>query len=177
VYYFKPIIRIPVILIYITAFVYFIFPTVKARRTSAKLYYNFIQKFPEVKGGKLFLLNVPNYCADVYEFRAKPRLPISIEAEYGMDISKKIVQVAFYSSVSENDSFEVKRINDTTLFVKIKTNGTWWMNESIGLTNYENEYYRLQKDEWGGYYLFFKNQLNAADKIYYYSNSRFIRIH
>jgi hypothetical protein len=94
-----------------------------------------------------------------------------------MDISKKIVQVAFYSSVSENDSFEVKRINDTTLFVKIKTNGTWWMNESIGLTNYENEYYRLQKDEWGGYYLFFKNQLNAADKIYYYSNSRFIRIH
>jgi hypothetical protein len=177
VFYFKPIIRIPIVFLYIAAFVYFIFPTVKARRTSAKLYYNFIQKFPEVKGGKLFLLNVPNYCADVYEFRAKPRLPISMEAEYGIDISKKIIQVAFYSSVSENDSFEVKRINDTTLFVKTKTNGTWWMNESIGLTNYENEYYRLEKDEWGGYYLFFKKQLNAADKIYYYSNSRFICIH
>jgi hypothetical protein len=51
------------------------------------------------------------------------------------------------------------------------------MNESIGLTNYENEYYRLEKDEWGGYYLFFKKQLNAADKIYYYSNGRFICIH
>lgn len=84
-------------------------------------------------------------------------MPISIEAEYGMDISKKIIQVASYSSVSEKDSFEVNRINDTTLFVKTKTNGTWWMNESIGLTNYENEYFRLEKDEWGGYHLFLKN--------------------
>ena len=177
VFYFKPIIRIPIILIYITAFVYFIFPTVKARRTSAKLYYNFIQKFPVAQEGKIIILNVPNYCADVYEFRAKSRLPISIEAEYGMDISKKIIQVASYSSVSEKDSFEVNRINDTTLFVKTKTNGTWWMNESIGLTNYENEYFRLEKDEWGGYHLFFKKQLSAADKIYYYSNGRFILVH
>jgi hypothetical protein len=176
-FYFKPIIRIPIVLLYIAAFVYFIFPTVKARRTSAKLYYNYIQKFPEVKGGKLFLLNVPNYCADVYEFRSKSRLPISIEAEYGMDISKKIVQVASYSSVSEKDSFEVNRINDTILFVKTKTNGTWWMSESIGLTNYENEYYRLEKDEWGGYTLFFKKRLNIEDKIYYYSNGRFILVH
>ena len=123
------------------------------------------------------MLNVPNYCADVYEFRSKSRLPISIEAEYGMDISKKIVQVASYSSVSEKDSFEVNRINDTILFVKTKTNGTWWMSESIGLTNYENEYYRLEKDEWGGYTLFFKKRLNIEDKIYYYSNGRFILVH
>jgi hypothetical protein len=45
-----------------------------------------------------------------------------LEKEY---LSKKIVQVASYSSVSEKDSFEVNRINDTILFVKTKTNGTW----------------------------------------------------
>ena len=176
-FYFKPIIRLPILFIYVAAFVYFIFPSVKARRTSAKLYYNFIQKFPEPKGGKLFLLNVPNYCADVYEFRDNSRLPMSLETEYGMDLSKKIIQVASYSSVSEKDSFEVNRINDTTLFVKTKTNGTWWMNESNGLTNYDNKYYRLEKDEWGGYYLFFRKKLNAEDKIYYYSNGRFILLH
>lgn len=175
-YYLKPIVRIPVVLIYLSAFIYFIFPTVKSRRTSAKLYYNFIQKFPAIKSGRMILLNVPNYCADAYLFRADYRLPISIEAEYGIDISKKIIQVASYYSVSEKDSFEVKKINDSTLFVNIKTNGGWWMKESIGLTDYENEYYKLVKDEWCGFTLYFKKPIPIEDKIYYYSSGKFKQI-
>lgn len=177
VFYFKPIIRIPILLIYFTAFIYFIFPTVKSKRAASKLYYNYIQKFPSIKSGKIFLLNLPNYCADVYMFRGIDRLQISLEAEFDINVDKKIIQTAYYYSVSEKDSFEVKRINDSTIFVNIKTNGGWWMYESLGLTNYENEYYRLEKDEWCGYTLYFKKPLNADDKIYYYSNGQFIRFH
>jgi len=161
---------------YLAAFIYFIFPTVKARSYSAKLYTNYLNKLPDTIQGKTYLLNVPSYCADVYMFRAAERLPISYQAIFGKDIFSKVKQVAWYNAQTDKDTFAINKLSDVKYEMLLKTNGSWWMNESIGASNYENDQYSFVVGEWGNYTITFKQPLGVNDAVLYYNGKRFVKV-
>ena len=106
-------------------------------------------------------------------FRAEGRLGIAYQTIYDKDIFKKVEQVAWYNAQSEKDIFEVKKLNDSTFHVQIKTNGSWWMHESMGATNRETDAYRFELDEWGGYHIIFTKALDTNDRILFYNKGTF----
>jgi hypothetical protein len=171
---FHKFVRYGIIILYLAAFVLCLFPVVSARKHSARLHQQFLGQLPvDSNSGKLYLLNVPASCKDAYMFRAEGRLGIAYQTIYGHDIFKKVVQVAWYNAQNENDLFEVKKINDSSFHVQIKTNGSWWMHESMGAGHRETDEYSFTLDAWGGYLITFKKPLNKEDQVAYYSNGKF----
>ncbi|MBK8143847.1 MAG: hypothetical protein IPK62_02010 [Bacteroidetes bacterium] len=168
-------IRYSVLLLYFGGFALCLFPVVSARKHSARLHQQFLKQLPvDTATGKLYILNVPASCKDAYLFRAEGRLGIAYQTLYGKNIFDQVEQVAWYNAQSENDAFEVKKLNDTTYHVQIKTNGSWWMHESMGASDRMADAYRIELDEWGGYQIIFKRPLPTHHRIAIYSEGRFI---
>jgi hypothetical protein len=157
-------------------YVFFIFPNVKSRTYSAKLYTTYLSKFPDTIKGKIYLMNVPSYCSNAYLFRAKYRFPISYQAIYHKDLFNQVVQVAWYNSITDQDSFAVKKITDSSFEMQLKTNGAWWMNESNGASDYENDDYKFDIGEWGNYTLTFKHPFGEEDALLYFNGKRFVKV-
>lgn len=168
-------IRYSILLLYFGAFVLCLFPVVNARKHSARLHQQFLSQLPlNSNSGKLYLLNIPASCKDAYLFRAEGRLGIAYQTIYGKNIFDQVEQVAWYNAQSEKDIFEVKKLNDSTYHVQIKTNGSWWMHESMGASDRVTTDYRFEVDEWGGYQIIFRNRLAKDHRVAYYSDGRFI---
>lgn len=168
-------IRYIVLFLYLGAFVVCLFPVISARKHSARLHQQYLKQLPIGHSvGKLYLLNVPASCKDTYLFRAEGRLGIAYQTIYAQDIFKRVEQVAWYNAQGENDLFEVKKINDSSFHMQIKTNGSWWMQESMGAVNRETDEYSFELDAWGGYLITFKKPLNKEDQVAYYSEGKFI---
>jgi membrane carboxypeptidase/penicillin-binding protein PbpC len=149
---------------------------VKSRTYSAKLYTTYLSKFPDTIKGKIYLMNVPSYCSNAYLFRAKYRFPISYQAIYHKDLFNQVVQVAWYNSITDQDSFAVKKITDSSFEMQLKTNGAWWMNESNGASDYENDDYKFDIGEWGNYTLTFKHPFGEEDALLYFNGKRFVKV-
>jgi hypothetical protein len=157
-------------------YVFFIFPSMEARKYSSKLYTTYLNKFPDTIKGKIYLMNVPAYCNNAYMFRAKYRLPISIQAIYNKNVFNQLVQIAWYNSVTDQDSFAVKTLSDSSYEMVLKTNGAWWMYESNGAADYENDDYKFDVGEWGNYTLTFKHPLRKEDALLYFNGKRFVKV-
>lgn len=165
-----------VLVAWLCVFVYGIFPAVKARQIGAAIHQRFINKFPSVGEGKIYLLNIPAYGADTYVFRSKDRLPIALQAIHGIRAKKQIEQVAFYNAQNISDSFLVKQIGPQQLQVINSTPGSWWMYENIGAVSYETNNYKFEKDPWNGYMLTFTQPLQTSDRIYIFQRGKFQRV-
>jgi hypothetical protein len=162
---------------YLIAFVICLFPVVSARKHSAILHHDYLAQLPVTDtAGHLYLLNVPASCKDAYVFRAVGRTGIAYQTIYNKSIFEKIVQIAWYNAQSENDDFEAKIMSDSSYQVQIKTNGSWWMYQSIGASDMENDLFRFTLDQWGGYVLTFKKQPAPNDLILLYDQGRFVNL-
>lgn len=169
--------RYSILLFFLGAFALYLFPVVRARKHSAILHQQFLKQLPvSTTKGKLYLLNVPASCKDAYLFRAKVRLGIAYQTLKGIDIFEQVEQIAWYNAQSEKDVFEVKKLDDSTYHVQIKTHGCWWMYESMGAINRETIDYRIEFEEWGGYQIVFKNSMSNDRRVVYYSEGRFISL-
>ena len=168
--------RFVVIGIYICLFCWFGYQNIMARANSAAVHQQFLNKFPDQISHNLYLLNVPVSCQDAYLFRSRGRIPIAYRAYFGKPLECEPYQVAFYNAQGIDDSFEVKKINDSALHVQLKTNGSWWMNEGLGATPYSTPQYEFKPDESGGYFVTFKHPLTDL-KIYLFEKNRFRAIH
>ncbi len=157
-------------------YVFFIFPNVKSRFYSAKLYTTYLSKFPGEIKGKIYMMNVPAYCSNAYLFRAKYRFPISYQAIYHHDLFNQLVQVAWYNSQTDQDSFAVKKLSDSSYEMQLKTNGSWWMYESNGASDYETDDYKFDVGEWGNYTLTFKHPLKEEDVLIYFNGKQFVKV-
>lgn len=168
-------IRFTIIFLYIGAFIVCLFPVVSARKHSSKLHQQYLAQLPvDNSGGKLYLLNVPASCQDAYMFRSAGRLGIAYQAIYNRDIFERVDQVAWCNAQSEEDIAEIKKISDSSYHVQLKTDGSWWMQQSIGASDKENDTYSFKLDSGGGYLLTFKKKLGEEDKILLYSGGRFV---
>ncbi|MCC7030556.1 MAG: hypothetical protein IT257_09640 [Chitinophagaceae bacterium] len=162
---------------YLIAFIICLFPVVSARKHSAVLHHAYLAQLPvDNTADKIYLLNVPASCRDAYVFRAEGRTGIAYQTIYNKSIFEKIVQVAWYNAQSENDDFEAKKLSDSSYQVQIKTNGSWWMYQSIGASDMENDLFRFTLDQWGGYVLTFKKQPAPNDQILLYDQGKFVRL-
>lgn len=169
-------VRAFVICSYLALFIWFGRQAIKARAESAIMHQQFLNKFPEQTKHDLYLLNVPVSVADAYLFRKRERIPIAYRAIFGRPLQPEPFQIAFYNAQSLSDSFEVKKINDSTLHVQLKANGSWWMNEGLGATNYSTSHYEFTTDENGGYTVSFKQPLSKLN-VYLFEKNRFRAIH
>lgn len=162
---------------YLSAFLLCLFPVVSARKHSARLHQNYLAQLrADTVKGKIFLLNVPSVCRDAYVFRADYRLGIAMQSFYNQDVFDRLVQVAWYNAQHENDHFTVSKMSDSVYRVERKTPGVWWMYQSIGAMDRENEYFRFSLNEWGDYLLVFKKVPAANDQILLYDQGKFIKI-
>ncbi len=158
--------------------IYFLIPKVNAREIGIQFHNEYLAQLPKDLNinSKLYLLNIPRYCNDAYIFRDVQRVSISYETLYNKDYFKNIIEVASIFNVSKNDSFDVKRLSDSSIQVQSKTNGCWWMYQSLGATNYETEDYKVKFNDWGGYEIIFKRQFLKNEYLLYYSNGKMNRI-
>ncbi|HPI53740.1 MAG TPA: hypothetical protein PLU10_03550 [Chitinophagaceae bacterium] len=164
--------RLVVIGVYLCLFCGFTWQNISARANSAAMHQQFLNKFPEQISHDLYVLNVPVSCQDAYLFRTRIRIPIAYRAYFGKALAFEPYQVAFYNAQGIDDSFEVKKINDSALHVQLKTNGSWWMNEGLGATPYSTPQYEFVPDESGGYMVTFKQPISDL-KIYLFEKNRF----
>jgi hypothetical protein len=165
-----------VYILFLSASIYFVFPAVKARQASAHLHATFLKKFPENTIGKTYIMNMPTYCADTYVFRARTRFPIAYEAIFGVKLFDHIQTIAWYNAQTEKDTFEVKKTDPLHYEIILKTNGSWWMQQAIGASNYENDDYTFTLGEWGNYYLEFKHPLSENDALIYFNGNQFVKM-
>jgi len=170
-------IRYIIIVFYLSAFSLCFFPVVSARKHSARMHKQYLTQLPvDSTPGTIYLLNVPASCKDAYMFRAKYRIGIAYQTIYNKDIFAKINQIAWHNAQGENDILEVKKVSDSSFHVQLKTNGSWWMEQSIGASAKENETYKFELDAWGGYLLTFKKKPQKQDKILLYSSGKFVTV-
>jgi hypothetical protein len=175
IYQLKSWLRNCLIVSYISCFIFFGWQNVMARNMSGKLNHQFLTTFPTDKKSNVYLLNIPVYCADAYMYRAKNRLDIALFCKRGY-IPENVTQVAWYNAQSDKDSFEVKKINDSSWHVQLKTNGSWWWYESRGAGNYSNDIYSFEVDAWGGYIITFKSKLKPNDNVLLFNSQKFLKI-
>lgn len=166
-----------IILIYVFGFVCLITKGVNDKQEAATLHHQYLYSLPITKSqGQCYLLNVPNYCLDHYEFRALYRLPIALQTLRQIPRSDALHQILFYYAKSTKDSFQAKQINDSTYSLSALTNGSWWMYESIGASDYENEDYSVKLNG-NSYELRFKHALQPSDQLWYFNRGKHIQIH
>lgn len=169
-------VRIPLLICYLVFGVYFIFPAVHAREESANLHTIFLKKFPDDGNGKIYLLNLPVYCADAYMFRDNNRFPIAYQTHFEKNIFSRLVIISGYNAQSATDSFAVSKINDSTYEFALKTRGSWLWYERNGASDYETDVFRVDIGEWGNYTIVFKHALKGEDKVLYFDGKRFKNI-
>ena len=174
-FHFHKSVRYAIIFLYIGTFITCLFPVISARKHSARMHQQYLAQLPvDSSNGKLYLLNVPASCKDAYMFRSAGRLGIAYQAIYNRDIFERVDQVAWYNAQSEEDIAEIKKVSDSSYHVQLKTDGSWWMQQSIGASDKENDTYSFKLDGGGGYLLTFKKKLGEEDKILLYSGGRFV---
>ncbi len=170
---FPTIIRVATLVLYLGLFTFFNLQNIQARHMSADMNEAFLNKYPDQHLGQIYLLNVPVSCADAYMYRTKIRIPIAYQVKFSKALSPKPIQVAFYNAQTNHDSFEVKKIDNQTFHVQLKTNGSWWMLESRGATEYKDSLYHFMPDEWGGYTLKFNAPLSKGDALLWFDGRQF----
>ncbi len=169
--------RYTLVSLYLIAFTVCLFPVISARKHSARLHHAFTEQLDaQSTKGKIYLLNVPASCKDAYVFRSEGRLGIALQTLYGKDLFDRLVQVAWYNAQSENDHFTVSKLSPLGFRVERKTDGVWWMYQSIGASDYENDLYRFTLNEWGDYVLSLKEPLHPGDQLLLYDRGKFIRV-
>ncbi len=170
------VIRIVVIGSYLILFIYFITQTVNDKKQSAVLYHRFIETFPNAVSGTTYLLNIPTFCNESYMFWDASRLPIALYCYRNLDVSTHLQQVMFYNSCSDKDTFDVKKINDSSWHFQLKTNGSWLMNGYLGASNYETADYNILLGEWCDYTIQFKRKLRANEAVFYFDGIHFVSV-
>ena len=169
-------IRYPILVVFAGLSVYFMIQTVNDKQQSANVYHRFIQHFPDVTKKKVYLLNTPTWCNESYMFWDRSRLPIALFCYRGMETSGRLEQILFYNSMSDKDTFSVKRVDDSSWSFQLTANGSWLMNEYMGAASYENNTYRCEVGEWGSFMLRFKRRLYENEAVYYFNGSRFVKL-
>lgn len=170
---FPSLVRFVVLTIYLGVFTFFNLQNIQARHMSAVMNDTFLNKYPDQHLGQIYLLNVPVSCADAYMYRSKGRIPIAYQVKFSKPLVPEPIQVAWYNAQTNHDSFEVKKIDNQTYHVQLKTNGSWWMNESMGAVEYKDSLYHFIPDEWGGYTIKFYNPLAKGDALLWFDGRQF----
>jgi hypothetical protein len=169
-------IRYIILTVYLSLCLFFTIQTVNDKRESGIVYHRFIESFPATSASKIFLLNTPSFCNESYMFWDRSRLPIALSCYRHLDVSNQLEQVLFYNSISDKDTFKVKKINDSCWTFQLKADGSWLMDNYMGASDVENERFRCDVDEWGGYKLQFKKRLNDNEDIIYFNGQHFTSI-
>lgn len=169
-------IRYLILSTFLLLFLIAIIKTVDDKKTSAIVYHNFINSFPDTKSTKTYLLNTPSYGCESYMFWDRSRLPIALYCYRDIEISKNLNQILFYNALTAKDSFEVEKVNDSLWTFLLKTDGAWLMDENRGAVNYENENYNLTIGEWGKTTIQFKHQFSRDEKFIYFNGASFINL-
>ena len=155
---------------------FFIFPTVHSYRKAARLHSKFLNQFPDMLKGRIFLLNVPYNCSDAYVFRETPRLTMALNLYKNGEWNNKVTIIAWYNAQTVSDAFAAARISENTYVIQQKTPGSWWMYEHLGATNYENDLYRFETGEGNSCTITFKQTLKPDDAVLFFNGKRFIRL-
>ncbi len=164
------------LIIYLSFFLFFVIQTVNDKRQSGIVYHRFIENFPATSSSKIFLLNTPSFCNESYMFWDRSRLPIALSCYRHLDVSKQLEQVLFYNSISDKDTFEVKKINDSCWTFQLKADGSWLMNDYMGAGDFENERFICDVGEWGGYKLQFRKKPGADEDMIYFNGTNFTSV-
>ena len=80
-----------------------------------------------------------------------------IQFKLHRQLDATIDEVANYNQTAYDNGVNVKKENDSTLYVSFKQYGNWWWKGGLGMSSYENEKYKVIADEWCGYHLIIKN--------------------
>lgn len=162
---------------YLLVFVFLLPLIVKAHQQSGELHQIFLQQLKKYEHKeKIFLLNVPSFCRDFYNFRNTSRIGIAYQTLYEKNIFNKIATIAWYSAQTSNDEFVVEKKEENKFIITAKTNGVWWMHETNGAIDYENDLYYFTLGKNNTYEIQFKRQVKSTEALIIFSKSKMIAI-
>lgn len=127
-------------------------------KISNNIAYSFGKNFNYYDRKEIILLGVPDNYKGIWVLRAdNSALKEFIQFKLHKNINATIDEVANYNQTTYDNGINVKRENDSTLYITFKQYGNWWWKGGLGMSSYENDKYKVTVDEWCGYHLTIKN--------------------
>ena len=137
---------------------YFLLKIVHYWNISNNIAYSFANNFNYYDKNEIIILGIPDNYKGIWMLRAdNSALKEFIKFKLHKEIHASIDEVADYNQTAYEDGVNVKKENDSTLYVSFKQYGNWWWKGGLGMTDYENAKYKMTTDEWSGYHLIIKN--------------------
>lgn len=137
---------------------YYLLKIVHYWNISNNIAYSFAKNFNYFDKNEIIILGIPDNYKGIWTLRAdNSALKEFIKYKLHKEIHASIDEVANYNQTAYEDGIKVKKENDSTLYVSFKQYGNWWWKGGLGMSDYENEKYKVTTDEWCGYHLLIKN--------------------
>ena len=137
---------------------YFLLKIVHYWEISNNIAYRFGENFNYYDKKEIIILGVPDNYKGIWVLRAdNSALKEFIQFKLHNQVNTTIDEIANYNQTAYDNAVNVKKENDSTLYVSFRQYENWWWKGGLGMSSYENEKYKVIVDEWCGYHLTIKN--------------------
>jgi len=124
---------------------------------SNKMLFSYARNFNHYDKKEIIALAVPDNYKGIWMVRDSSALKETINFRLKKSLEARIDEIANFNLTAYDNGVNVKKENDSTIYVTFKQYGNWWWYNGVGMTNREDEKFKITVDEWCGYHLVIKN--------------------
>ena len=132
--------------------------------------FSYARNFNHYDKKEIIALAVPDNYKGIWMVRDSSALKETINFRLKKSLEARIDEIANFNLTAYDNGVNVKKENDSTIYVTFKQYGNWWWYNGVGMTNREDEKFKITVDEWCGYHLVIKNKQQHNYTIIYPDN-------
>ena len=119
---------------------------------------------------RLFILNIPDNFNGAYLYRdngSSSKFKTALQLKENTIINGDVYEILHFNMTSLDNGIITETIDSLTLKVSFEQWGNWWWRGGIGASDYENELYKVDIDEWSHAYIITFKQKRPEDIFIY----------
>jgi hypothetical protein len=119
---------------------------------------------------RLFILNIPDNFNGAYLYRdngSSSKFKTALQLKENTIIKGDVYEILQFNMTSLDNGIITETIDSLTLKVSFEQWGNWWWRGGIGASDYENELYKVDIDEWSHAYIITFKQKRPEDIFIY----------
>ena len=119
---------------------------------------------------RLFILNIPDNFNGAYLYRdngSSSKFKSALTFKQKENIQGDFFEILQYNMTALDNTVTTEIIDSTTLKVTFDQWGNWWWRGGIGASDYENDLYKVDIDEWSHAYIITFKQKRPEDIFIY----------
>ncbi len=119
---------------------------------------------------RIFVLNIPDNFNGAYLYRdngTSSKFKTALNFKHDQNIKGDFYEILQFNMTKLDNSVSLEIIDSVTLKVTFDQWGNWWWRGGIGGSDYENELYKVDIDEWSHAYMITFKQKRPGDVFIY----------